>query len=499
MTRAMQRLVSLVGAVGLCGLTACEQPKPPPPPPETATPSAAAAPQAWTAPRLDQIKGEYEAKLVAPPAVPPPLDRDHPTKVIVKVEVRETEGPIADGVTYTFWTFNGTVPGSFIRVRRGDLVEFHLANHPDNKMPHNIDLHAVTGPGGGAVSSFTPPGKETTFSFQALSPGLFVYHCATAPVGMHIGNGMYGLILVEPEQGLPKVDREYYVMQGDFYTKGPYGTPGLQPFDMDKALAENPDYVVFNGAVGALTGDHALQAKQGETVRLFVGNGGPNLISSFHAIGEIFDNVHVEAGSMVSHDIQTTLVPAGGAAMIEFKVEVPGEVILVDHSIFRAFNKGALAKLHVEGKEDKLIYSGEQRQTVYLPEGSASHEMPGAEAAAVEVALTPAQQIERGANTYKGICAACHMIDGKGVAGAFPPLAASDFLNADVDRAIRTVGTGLQGAITVNGLPYNNVMPGLNLSHSDVANVLTYVYSQWGNNSTVVNLAQVGKVLGAGK
>jgi nitrite reductase (NO-forming) len=131
-------------------------------------------------------------------------------------------------------------------------------------MPHNIDLHAVTGPGGGAAASFTAPGHSSVFSFKALNPGLYVYHCATAPVGMHIANGMYGLILVEPREGLPKVDREYYVMQGDFYTKGKYGEPGLQPFSMEKAILEQPDYVVFNGSVGAMTGDKAIKANVGE-------------------------------------------------------------------------------------------------------------------------------------------------------------------------------------------------------------------------------------------
>ncbi|MFQ3246525.1 MAG: nitrite reductase (NO-forming) [Arenicella sp.] len=215
--------------------------------------------------------------------------------MVVNLDTTEEVGRLADGVKYTFWTFGCTVPGSFIRVREGDEVEFHLNNRPDSKMPHNIGLHAVTGPCGGAESSFTAPGHSSTFSFKALNPGLYVYHCATAPVGMHIANGMYGLILVEPKSGLPKVDKEFYVMQSEFYTKGKYGDEGLQPFDMEEALSENPDYVVFNGSVDALTGDNTINAKVGETIRLYVGNGGPNLVSSFHVIGEIFDAVYVEA------------------------------------------------------------------------------------------------------------------------------------------------------------------------------------------------------------
>jgi nitrite reductase (NO-forming) len=245
------------------------------------------------------LKGDFgppqgepvRAVLTSPPNVPPATGRTKPAKVVVELEVREVEMEIAEGVKYTFWTFGGTVPGSFIRVRQGDTVEFHLKNHPDSKMPHNIDLHGVTGPGGGAASSFTAPGHRTQFTFKALNQGLYVYHCATAPVGMHVANGMYGLILVEPPEGLAAVDHEFYVMQGDFYTVGKYREKGVQPFDMQKAIDENPTYVLFNGAETALTGPNALKAKTNQKIRMFVGNGGPNLISSFHVIGEIFDKV----------------------------------------------------------------------------------------------------------------------------------------------------------------------------------------------------------------
>jgi nitrite reductase (NO-forming) len=202
---------------------------------------------------LGPPQGEpIHALLTAPPEVPPATGRTTPALVIVELEVREIEREISEGVQYTFWTFGGTVPGSFIRVRQGDTVEFHLKNHPDSKLPHNIDLHGVTGPGGGAASSFTAPGHESQFSFKALNQGLYVYHCATAPVGMHVANGMYGLI------------------------------------------------------------------------------------------------------------------PAGGAAIAEFRLEVPGSYVLVDHSIFRAFNKGALAILKADGPENKAIYSGKELDAVYL-------------------------------------------------------------------------------------------------------------------------------------
>jgi nitrite reductase (NO-forming) len=362
-------------------------------------------------------------------------------------------------------------------------------------MPHNIDLHAVTGPGGGAASSFTAPGHSSRFSFKALNPGLYVYHCATAPVGMHIANGMYGLILVEPEGGLPRVDKEYYIMQSEFYTKGRYGEEGLQPFDMAKALTEIPDYVVFNGSVGAMVGDNSIRANVGETVRLYVGNGGPNLVSSFHVIGEIFDNVYVEGGDLVNHNVQSTMVPAGGSAIVEFKVEVPGTLIMVDHSIFRAFNKGALAMLKINGGDNLAIYSGKQADTVYLPEGGGIQTIPDSGIASAK-AKNKAERILFGKRTYDQNCLACHQPNGKGIPGAFPPLAGSDYLLAKPTRAIDVLLKGLSGKITVSGKEYNGVMPAVQLTDESVANVLTYVLNTWGNNGGEITPGQVASKRG---
>lgn len=307
--------------------------------------------------KLDTVlTGNVTAELTDAPAVPKQLNYTSPKKVIVQLDVIEKVMKISDSTEYTFWTFGGHVPGKFIRVRQGDLVDFTLHNMPDSKLSHNIDLHAVTGPGGGADATATAPGQSSHFQFRALNPGLFVYHCATGPVGMHIANGMYGLILVEPQGGMAKVDKEYYIMQGDFYTKGKFEAPGLQDFDMDKAIAEHPDYVLFNGRVRSTTGKNALTANVGETVRLYVGNGGPNLVSSFHVIGEIFNKVYMESGSEISRNVQTTLIPAGGSTMVEMKMEVPGVYNLVDHAIFRAFNKGALAQIKVSGNENPAVF-----------------------------------------------------------------------------------------------------------------------------------------------
>ncbi len=439
-------------------------------------------------------KPTVEAVLTQAPAVPPPISRGA-AHVVVKLETREVQARLADGVEYVFWTFGGKVPGPFIRVREDDEIEFHLSNHPESKMPHNIDLHAVTGPGGGAASSFTAPGHTSKFSFKALNPGLYIYHCATAPVGMHIANGMYGLILVEPAGGLPKVDREFYVIQSEFYTDGKFGKTGLQPFNMQKALDENPEYVVFNGSVGALAGDNALKANVGETVRIYVGNGGPNLISSFHVIGEIFDLVHQEGGTEANQkNVQTTLVPAGGSAIVEFKIDVPGTFLLVDHSIFRTFNKGALGMIKVEGPEDKSIYSGKQTDEIYQPEGGAVQTVPNAGATGTPPALTKEERIKAGAMVYAQNCQACHQASGQGVPNAFPPLAKSDFLNADKNRAISAVTNGLTGEIVVNGSKYNGVMPSLGLSDEQIANVLTYVLNSWGNGGAVVAPTEVNAV-----
>ena len=464
--------------------------------------SACNSEQKASDPLADRPSGEMPVEtltVVSAPGVPPAITRKSSAKVVINLETREVRKRLADGVEYTFWTFGGTVPGPMLRVRSGDEVEFHLNNHPSSKMPHNIDLHAVTGPGGGAASSLTAPGHSSQFTFAALNPGLYVYHCATAPVGMHIANGMYGLILVEPKEGLSLVDREFYVFQSEFYTTGRHGETGLQPFDMEKAIHEDPEYVVFNGSVGALVGDNALKAKVGENVRMFVGNGGPNLVSSFHVIGEIFDKVYTEGGSLANqHNVQTTLVPAGGSAMVDMKLEVPGTFIIVDHSIFRAFNKGALGMLAVEGAENKTVYSGKQNDVVYLPEGGGIQSIAPDVPAAVERELPRAELLARGAQVYNANCAACHQLGGQGITGAFPPLAASDYLMANKERAIGIVLNGLNGPVTVNGAAYNGVMPAVQLSNTDVAAVLSYVRTSFGNKATdLVTLSEVKKVRAA--
>ena len=388
--QALAAIIASVFALAACGEQAAQKPAE-----QTASasaPAASEAPASGAQAAAETPAAELpviDAVTTHAPEVPPAIDRDHPARVRVKMETVEKTMKMDDGVEYHYWTFNGDVPGRMIRVREGDTVEVEFSNNPSSTVPHNVDFHAATGPGGGAEASFTAPGRTSTFSFKALQPGLYIYHCAVAPVGMHIANGMYGLILVEPKEGLPKVDKEFYIVQGDFYTKGKKGAQGLQPFDMDKAVAEQPEYVVFNGHVGAIAGDNALKAKAGETVRMYVGNGGPNLVSSFHVIGEIFDKVYVEGGKLINENVQSTIVPAGGSAMVEFKVDVPGSYTLVDHSIFRAFNKGALGQLKVEGAENPEIMTQKLSDTAYAGNGAAP--AASAPAASAPAASAPAK------------------------------------------------------------------------------------------------------------
>lgn len=291
-----------------------------------------------------------------PGDLPSPIGPRTPQVVKVELETIEVKGKLDDGTTYVYWTFNGKVPGPLLRVRVGDTVEVTLKNHPDSIVAHSVDFHAATGPGGGAHATQTDPGSSNTVTFKALKPGVYVYHCATPSVAHHITNGMYGMIVVEPEGGLPQVDREFYVMQGELYTVEPFGTQGDMEMDYDKLISERPEYFLFNGAVGALTKRHPLYASVGETVRIYFGVGGPNYTSSFHVIGEIFDTAYT-FGSITSPplaNVQTVTVPPGGSTMVDFKLDRAGTFVLVDHALSRA-ERGLAGYLIVEGPEDDEI------------------------------------------------------------------------------------------------------------------------------------------------
>ena len=315
-----------------------------------------AAKGAASAPALLPANPAAVSVAMSPAAVPAPITERTPQLRTYRIETVELSGKLDDGTSFTYWTFDKKVPGPMLRVRVGDTVQLTLANAPQSTQVHSIDLHAVSGGHGGGQHTQVAPGKEATIAFKALNPGLYVYHCATALVPHHIAAGMYGLILVEPEGGLPAVDREFYVMQGELYTSHKQGSKGDQAFDFDRMAAELPDYYVFNGAVGSLTKEHKMTAKVGETIRIFFGVGGPNKISSLHVIGEIFEKVYTEGSiSSVRKDVQTTLVPAGGATITELKFDYPGSYMLVDHALSRV-GKGLVGTIDVTGPADASVY-----------------------------------------------------------------------------------------------------------------------------------------------
>jgi nitrite reductase (NO-forming) len=295
------------------------------------------------------------------PMVPAPVTRTSPTTVEVNLEIKDINAKLNDGTGITYWTFGGSVPGQFIRVREGDTVKLTITNAAGNSSPHNIDLHAVNGPGGGAALTDVAPGESKTFQFKAMNPGVYMYHCATPIIPIHIMQGMYGAILVEPAEGMAPVDKEFYIGQGDVYVQGTMKDKGMQTASLTDLLDEKPDYVVFNGAVGAVTGERAFQAEVGDKVRLYFVNGGPNLTSSFHVIGEIFDIVAPDGSltTVTTQDVQTVPVPPGAATMVEFTVDVPGNYIIVDHALGRLL-KGAAAIIHVTGPENPEVYSAVQ-------------------------------------------------------------------------------------------------------------------------------------------
>lgn len=299
--------------------------------------------------------------LIFAPNVPQPITRRNPGLVHVNIHASVITLPFDGQHQYQYWTFGGHVPGPFIRARVGDILEISLTNDDQSGMQHNIDFHAVTGPGGGAPLLTVSKGQTKTAQFKLLHPGLFFYHCAVAPIPMHIANGMFGLLLVEPAKGLPKVDKEFYVVQNEIYVDSPKANDNMLHFSYHNGLMEHPEYVVFNGQMGSLVNNNALHAKAGERIRIYFGNAGPNLISSFHVIGTIFDKVYREGDliSLPARSIQTTLVPAGGATVVEFDAIVPGNYTIVDHSIFR-IDKGAVGFINVSGINRADIYDSSE-------------------------------------------------------------------------------------------------------------------------------------------
>lgn len=281
--------------------------------------------------------------------------------VRISLTTKEVVSEVAPGIFFNYWTFDKQVPGPFLRIRQNDTVELTLTNDISSMHHHNIDLHAVTGPGGGAAVTHVGPGETKSFTWKALQPGLYVYHCAMPNVSTHNSHGQYGLILVEPEGGLPPVNKEFYLMQGELYTAGSLGKKGLVAFDSKALLDGQPNYVTFNGKI---EGEPRMSVNVGDRVRFYVGNGGVNLISSFHIIGEIFDTVYPNAsiGGAMEYNTQTAQVLPGGASIIEVTFDVPGNYLIVDHALAR-MNKGAWAVVEVKGPENPEIFKSMDAET----------------------------------------------------------------------------------------------------------------------------------------
>ena len=301
------------------------------------------------------------------PEVPAPSGRTTQAIIDVHFEVVENVVEIdpATGVEYETWGYRLVgdgqdlsigAPGPMIRGRVGDVLRFTVTNPETNTHPHNVDFHAVTGQGGGAANTVVAPGETRTIEARLLYPGLYMYHCAYGDVPLHISHGMYGGILVDPAEPLPEVDHEWYIVQSEYYTDA--DEPGLVGTDRAAITNEEPTFVVFNGARGALTGDNALGMAVGERARIYFVNAGLNLDSNFHPIGSHWDVVYQEA-ALLSPPIlgsQTTLVPAGGGVVAELVSQVPSTIILVDHALSRTFDKGAVGQIVVEGPENPEIF-----------------------------------------------------------------------------------------------------------------------------------------------
>ncbi len=296
-----------------------------------------------------------------PTDIPGPITRTTPDTVVVELETRELVAEIEPGVTFTYMTFNSQIPGPLIRTRVGDTVDLTITNHPENTMPHNIDLHAVRGPGGGAEDTLVMPGETKRITFKVTYPGLFVYHCAVPNLDYHISAGMFGAILVEPEEGLPAVDHEFYLGQHELYTNGKTGEEGHHDFDFEAMAREDPTYVLINGEKYAIgpQGYNDMQMNTGETARVYFAVGGPNLFSSFHPIGSVWDEVYPQ-GAILSDPhryVQTTPVLPGSAVIATLSSPVPLPIKLVDHALSRVARKGCLAVIDVQGEPDPEVYN----------------------------------------------------------------------------------------------------------------------------------------------
>ncbi|MFB6156484.1 MAG: copper-containing nitrite reductase [Haloferacaceae archaeon] len=308
-----------------------------------------------------QAKPSVDRVAADPTDVPDPIARDEPATVEVTLRPEEVTAEIEDGVEFDYMTYNGQVPGPFLRVRQGDTIDLTFENPASNAMPHNVDFHAAAGPGGGAEATMTAPGETTRLRFKATYPGAFIYHCAVPNLDMHISAGMFGLILVEPKGGLPAVDEEIYLGQHEIYTDKKPGETGTHGFDVGAMRREDPTYVVMNGEKYAMTPDRygsAATVETGDTARVYFVTGGPNLTSSFHPIGNVWEECWPEGALSNDPDrhVQTKPVAPGSTAVATMNFPVPGNFKLVDHALTRVARRGCMAVVTAEGEEKPGIF-----------------------------------------------------------------------------------------------------------------------------------------------
>ncbi|MBT4793071.1 MAG: multicopper oxidase domain-containing protein [Halobacteriovoraceae bacterium] len=435
--------------------------------------------------------------LKSPPNVPSPITRKTSKVVNIELNVQEKIGELIEGVQYSYWTFNGTVPGPMIRVRVGDTVKIKLNNPQGGRFPVALDIHGANIPLGGASISLTPPGKSATFSFKATRAGLFFYQSSAPPVAMQVANGLFGMIFVSPKNGLPAVDKEFYLVRSEFYTSGNFGNQGIQSFNMSNALAGKADYVVFNGSALSLVDKNSLKIKKGEKLRLFIGNIGPSLPATFRISGGYFTNALIPSKNSKYENKTLLFTPPGGTHVVDLSFDHIGDYRLLDQSILNSFNKGSLATIEVTGEMDKSKIIANKVDGLMQLEGSSPIFFISNKnrASTFQNSQSLPDRIARGRSVYMENCMACHQKDGRGIKGVFPPLAASDFLNKNKKRAISIVKNGIEGEIVVNGIAYNSTMAALKLSNEEIADVLTFLYNSWGNSKKTVRPAEVKSII----
>lgn len=419
----------------------------------------------------EPVKKPFDATL-------PPLTDGK--EVTLHIDVTDEAVEIASGVTYQAWPFGGSVPGPTLHVKQGQMVKVVLANKAS--MHHSIDFHSAFTPPNTSFADIMP-GEQIEFTFEAKVPGTFVYHCGTPPVLLHMANGMYGAIIVDPvDDPRPKADKEYVLVQSEWYTQQIAGT--LMGPDFGKMQRIQPDIVAFNG-IAFQYQHHPLTARPNERVRLYMVNAGPSLWSAFHVIGAIFDKVYPDGNpAHALSGVSTYSVGPGEGIVFDVVIPDAGEYVFVDHS-FAHLDKGAAGVLDIREPGQELG----KPQISKIEGHAAAAPAPAPAAAAGPYKFDP----ERGAQLYASTCAACHQANGAGLAGAFPPLVKNPaVLAADPTQHIRTILHGSSGAV-IDGVTYPSPMPpfGGALSDADVADIANHERVSWGNQAKQVTADQV--------